>query len=85
MQFNLLSDQGNKVAKEYGLVFTLQENIRDIYKELGADLELFNGDTSYQLPIPATYIIGKDRKIKFASVNTNYMERADICNINNFK
>lgn len=85
LQFNLLSDQGNKVAKEYGLVFTLQENIRDIYKELGADLELFNGDTSYQLPIPATYIIGKDRKIKFASVNTNYMERADICNINNFK
>ena len=70
LQFNLLSDQ---------------ENIRDIYKELGADLELFNGDTSYQLPIPATYIIGKDRKIKFASVNTNYMERADICNINNFK
>ncbi|MFK8258377.1 peroxiredoxin-like family protein [Erwinia sp. AnSW2-5] len=81
LNFNVLSDQGNKIAKQYGLVFTLQESMRDTYKKLGADLEMFNGDTTYQLPIPATFIIGKDKKITFASVNTNYMERTDICDI----
>ena len=81
LQFNVLSDKGNKIAEQYGLVFTLQENIRDIYKGLGADLVVFNGDTTYQLPIPATYIIGKDKKVLFASVSTNYMERADVYDI----
>lgn len=81
LQFNVLSDKGNKIAEQYGLVFTLQENIRDIYKGLGADLEVFNGDATYQLPIPATYIIGKDKKVLFASVSSNYMERADVYDI----
>ena len=81
LQFNILSDKGYKVAKRFGLVFSLQENMCDLYKELGADLEAFNDDATYQLPIPATYIIGKDKKVLFASVNTNYMERADICDI----
>lgn len=82
LEFKILSDQGNKVANQYGLVFTLQENIREIYKNIGADLALFNDDDSYTLPIPATYLINKNRKIEFASVNANYMERADICEIN---
>lgn len=81
LEFKILSDQDNKVANQYGLVFTLQENIREIYKNIGADLALFNDDDSYTLPIPATYLINKNRKIEFASVNANYMERADICEI----
>ena len=81
LQFKVLSDQGNNVAEKYGLVFTLQEEVHDIYKKLGADLAVFNGDTTYELPIPATYIIGQDKKIRFASVDTNYMERADILDI----
>jgi len=59
----------------------LQENIREIYKNMGADLELFNSDNTYKLPIPATYLIDKNKKIVFSSVSTNYMERADVCDI----
>lgn len=83
LQFTILSDQGNTVAKRYGLVFTLDEKIRGIYKNIGADLQIFNGDDSYQLPIPATYLINKDKEIILASVNANYMERVDICDIAN--
>jgi len=78
LSFTLLSDEGNAIAEKYGIAFTLQENVRDIYKSLGADLSLFNGDTTYRLPIPATYVIGQDKRIIFAAVNTNYMDRADI-------
>ncbi|SCB79541.1 MULTISPECIES: peroxiredoxin family protein [Gilliamella] len=81
LEFRILSDKGNEIADKYGLVFTLQENVRDIYKNMGADLELFNNDKTYKLPIPATYLIDKNKKIIFSSVSTNYMERADVCDI----
>ncbi len=81
LEFRILSDKGNEIADKYGLVFTLQENIREIYKNMGADLELFNSDNTYKLPIPATYLIDKNKKIVFSSVSTNYMERADVCDI----
>ena len=81
LEFKILSDKGNEIADKYGLVFTLQENIRDIYRNIGADLELFNNDNTYKLPIPATYLIDKNKKIVFSSVSTNYMERADVCDI----
>ena len=81
LEFRILSDKGNEIADKYGLVFTLQENIREIYKNMGADLELFNSDKTYKLPIPATYLIDKNKKIAFSSVSTNYMERADVCDI----
>ena len=81
LEFRILSDKGNEIADKYGLVFTLQENIREIYKNMGADLELFNSDNTYKLPIPATYLIDKNKKIAFSSVSTNYMERADVCDI----
>ena len=81
LEFRILSDKGNEIADKYGIVFTLQENIREIYKNMGADLELFNSDKTYKLPIPATYLIDKNKKIVFSSVSTNYMERADVCDI----
>lgn len=81
LQFKILCDQGNKIAEKYGLVFVLPENVRDLYKSVGADLEIFNNDNTYKLPIPATYVIDQNKKIIFASVDANYMERADVCDI----
>jgi peroxiredoxin len=77
LNLKLLSDANNQVARQFGLVFSLQDNIRSLYKEIGADLAKFNGDDSFELPIPATYVIGKDRNIAYAFVDENYMERAE--------
>ena len=78
MSITILSDIKNNIANQFGLVFTLPEKMRELYKSLGANLFDFNDDDSYTLPIPATYVIGQDKKIQFAYVNVNYMERADI-------
>lgn len=83
ISLTILSDEGNEVAKKYGLVFTLPDNVRDLYKNLGANLHDFNGDNSYQLPIPATYIIDQNKKIIFSYINVNYMERVDISELQN--
>lgn len=65
------------------LVFTLPENVKVLYQKLGAYLPNFNGDDSYQLPIPATYLIGQDKKILFSYINVNYMERVAITELQN--
>lgn len=73
----LIADQHNEIARQFGLVFTLDEKIRDIYKKIGADLSVMNGDDSFELPIPATYVVAPSGKITYAFVETNYMMRAE--------
>jgi len=60
------------------LVFELPAEIDKLYKnELKLDLAAINSTDKPELPIPATYVIGKDRKIKYAFVNLDYTQRAE--------
>lgn len=77
LKFEVLSDAGNRVAEEFGLVFVLAEELRPIYKDFGIDLPAFNGDDSYGLPVPATYVIGSDGTIVYSLVNADYTQRAE--------
>jgi len=75
--FEVLSDVGNKVAREFGLVFALAESLRSLYKKFGADVATANGDESYELPITATYAIDVDGTIVYAFVDTDYTKRLE--------
>ncbi len=75
LEFEVLSDVGNKVAKEYGIVFPLDASIKEAYKNMG--LEKYNGDASYTLPLAATYIINSDNKIVYAFLDADYRKRAE--------
>lgn len=77
LQFEVLSDIGNKIADQYGLVMKVPEVIRPLYLEWGLDLPNFNGEDTWELPIPATYIINTDGKVISAYVNKNYTERME--------
>ena len=77
LEFEVLSDVGNKVARDFGLVFKLSEKVQEIYRDFGIDLALANGDQSYDLPIPATYVVAQDSIIQFAFVDADYTNRLD--------
>jgi len=77
VSFEVLSDVGNKVARQFGLVFTLPERLRKIYKQFGADVAAANGDERYELPLAATYVIGVDGIIRYAFVDTDYTKRLE--------
>jgi peroxiredoxin len=77
LTFEVLSDMGNRVAREFGIVFRLPPELRPIYTGFGIDLSKANGDNTFELPIPATFIIGTDRKIRKAFVDTDYTKRLD--------
>jgi peroxiredoxin len=77
LEFEVLSDVGNKVAKSFGLVFKLSEKMQEIYKNFGIDLPTANGDQSFELPIPATYVVAKNGIIAFAFIDADYTNRLD--------
>jgi peroxiredoxin len=77
LEFEVLSDNNNIVAKEYGLVFSLDEEIRPIYLSFGIDIPASNEEDSYELPMPATYVINKNKEIIFAFINEDYTKRCE--------
>ena len=77
VSFEVLSDVKNKVARQFGLVFTVPERLRSIYKNFGADVAAANGDESYELPLAATYVIDANRIIRYAFVDTDYTKRLE--------
>lgn len=81
LPFEVLSDVGNRVARSFGLVFALVDELRPLYDQIGAKLSDFNGDTSYELPIPATYIIGRNGVIQLAYVDADYTRRLEPADI----
>lgn len=81
LQFDVLSDLGNQVARQFGLVFTVAEELRPVYEQLGIDIPGHNGDRSFELPLPASYVIAMDGTIHFAFVNSDYTQRAEPADI----
>jgi peroxiredoxin len=77
LSFEVLSDIGNILAKQCGLVFTLPESLRPIYEAWEIDIPGHNGDRSFELPIPATYIVDTTGKVRHAHVDMDYTRRLD--------
>jgi peroxiredoxin len=75
LKFPVLSDVGNLVARQFGLVFQLKAELQPIYKSFGIDLEAHNGDRSFELPVPATYLVAQDETVLEAFVSVDYRER----------
>ena len=77
LEFEVLSDVDSKVADQYGLTFSLDEDLRPVYKNWGADVAVVNDDPDCKLPLPATYVINQDGKIVHSFVEEDYTERLE--------
>jgi len=77
LQYEILSDLNNKVAKEFGLVYHVEKDLQEVYTKLGVDLEGHQGNSDFELPFAATYIVHEDGTIIEAAVNYDYTERLD--------
>ena len=77
LRFPLLSDAGNKVARAFGLLYRVPAAQEAVYRRAFVNLTFANGDQSWELPIPATYVIGRDGTVLWASANEDYTERPE--------
>ena len=83
LEFEVLTDTGNKIAKEFRLVFNLAEELRPIYQQFNFDIPKYNGNESWDIPIPANYIVNTDGKIVHSFVNADYTQRMEPTEIIN--
>lgn len=77
LTYPVLSDRGNDVARRYGLVFAVDEAMRPFYASLGSAVPQFNGDASWELPMPGTFIIAPDGIIQLAHVDADWTHRLE--------
>jgi peroxiredoxin len=81
LHFPLLSDSGNKVARLFGLTYRVPELQEAVYRRAFVNLPFTNGDESWELPIPATFILERDGTVLYASGNEDYTERPEPSDI----
>ncbi len=81
LRFPLLSDAGNKVARQFGLAYRVPAAQEVVYHRAFINLPFANGDDSWELPIPATYILDRDGTVLYAAANEDYTERPEPAEI----
>ena len=77
LPFPILADPGNTLAEQFGLVHTVPEYLRDYYLSIMVNIPFVNGEKSWRLPLPATYVIGKDRSVLFAEAHADFRVRPE--------
>ena len=84
LKFEVLSDNGNIVAKQFTTVFKNGETPIETMKALGIDFDGHYADDSQELPVPAVFIIDKDGTISFAkAIDGDYRNRVEASDIIN--
>ncbi|GAA0397007.1 peroxiredoxin-like family protein [Cocleimonas flava] len=81
LSFDILYDKGNEISKEFGLVFTLPQEIRSIYDTFGIDVVDHNGDDTFELPLPATYVVNQAGEIVYDFVDPDYTKRSEPADV----
>jgi peroxiredoxin len=77
LPFPVLTDTDNKVAEKFGLVYTVPEYYRDYYLSILVNIPFVNGEKSWRLPLPATYVVGRDRKVLYAEAHADFRVRPE--------
>jgi peroxiredoxin len=81
LRFPLLSDATNKIARQFGLTYRVPDEQQAIYRRAFVNLPFANGDDSWELPIPAAFVLDTDGKALYASANEDYTERPEPADI----
>jgi peroxiredoxin len=81
LRFPMLSDANNQLSRQFNLTYRVNEEQRTLYQNTFVNLPFINGDASWELAIPATYIIDRDGTILYAQANEDYTERPEPAQI----
>lgn len=75
--FPLLNDDGCHYAEQFGLVYTIPQYHQQHYRSVLVNLPFVNGDQSWKLILPATYVVDIDGTILFAEAHADFRVRPE--------
>jgi peroxiredoxin len=77
LPFAVLSDPGCALAEKFGLAYAIPEFMREHYQSILINIPFVNGESSWRLPLPATYGIGRDGRVVFAEAHADFRVRPE--------
>ena len=76
--FPVLADIDNGYALELNLLFWVGDEKREAMQAGGFDIAPYQGNKTWMLPIPATFIAGRDGVVKARHIDPDYRRRMDL-------
>ncbi len=77
LPFPVLTDPGCALAEQFGLTYTIPDYHRDYYRSILVNIPFVNGDDSWRLILPATYVLARDRRVLFAEAHADFRVRPE--------
>ena len=77
--YSIVHDDSNKIMNDYKVAFDVNpKNVTNYYDKVYELVNEYNGPDNAVLPVPATYLIGKDGLIQYVQYDPDYKKRSDI-------
>ena len=77
LPFPVLTDSGCALAEQFGLAYTIPQYHRDYYRSILVNIPFVNGDQTWRLVLPATYVLARDRRIVYAQAHADFRVRPE--------
>ncbi|MGB8028604.1 MAG: peroxiredoxin-like family protein [Terracidiphilus sp.] len=77
LPFPVLTDPGCALAEQFGLAYTIPDYHRDYFRSILVNIPFVNGDQSWRLILPATYVLARDRRVLYAQAYADFRVRPE--------
>lgn len=77
LRYEVLCDEDNLYAEQLELKHGFSQELKTVYSGFGIDLDKFNGNSKWELPIPARFVVARDGVIHSADFNADYTVRPE--------
>jgi peroxiredoxin len=77
LPFPVLTDPGCALAEKFGLAYTVPDYHRDYYRSVLVNIPFINGDNSWRLILPATYVVARDGRVVYAAAHADFRVRPE--------
>lgn len=78
VRFPILSDMDNGYALSLNLAIWIGGEMREMMLKLKQDLPRYQGNDTWMLPIPATFVVGPDGRVRARFIDPDFRRRAAV-------
>ncbi|MGB9417469.1 MAG: peroxiredoxin-like family protein [Acidobacteriaceae bacterium] len=81
LRFPLLRDEGAAVAAEFGAAYRVADSMQSYYRSILVNIPFINGEPSWRLPVPATFVIGRDGIVLWSQGHADFRVRPEPADV----
>jgi peroxiredoxin len=81
LPFPLLRDEAAKTAESFGAAYAVPASMQGYYRSILVNIPFINGESSWRLPLPATFVIGQDGVIRWAQGYADFRVRPEPADV----